>query len=247
MATNYKLYINSKDRTIGNTTNFTVSFKEKILLKPNVSYHCYVESAEIPFTFYGINSTNNKFIYVKDAVSTTITIPVGNYTKSTFPSALETAIGDSNLHITYSETTGKLRFTNSSHSHTFDFATLGGNAYSVLGFNENDEVDFTTSVTSTNVANFITPYEKIYIRSSISSLSYDTGSLSKTDILEKIQIGNITPFDDTIYFRATEPYKALLTQNGFDTVYIKLTDIRGRDIDLNGQNWNLCIVVEQSI
>jgi hypothetical protein len=247
MATNYKLYINSKDRTIGTTTNFTVSFKEKILLKPNTSYHCYVESAEIPFTFYGINSTNNKFVYVKDGVSSTITIPVGNYTKTTFIPALETAINDNQLDITYSETTGKLTFTCSSHTHEFNFATLGGNAYSVLGFNENDIITFTTSVVSTNVANFITPYEKIYIRSSISSLSYDTGSLSKTDILEKIQIGNITPFDDTIYFRATEPYKALLTQGGFDTIYVKLTDIRGRDIDLNGQNWNLCVVVEQSI
>jgi hypothetical protein len=249
MAQNYRLFINSKDRTIGTATDFTVSFKEKILLNPNAKYHAYVESAEIPFTFYGVNSTNNRFRMSIDGGATfsTVTLTTASYTTDTaFRTSLQNSLGNG-ITVTYSTTKGTLTFTHAGGvNFVFDFATLGGNCASVLGFDDNGVYAFTTTLTSTKVANFFTPYEKLYIRSSLSTLSYDTATLSKSDILEKIQIGNLTPFNQTIYHRATEPYKGLLTQQGFDTLYIKLTDIRNRPIDLNGQDWNLCIVIEQA-
>lgn len=250
MAQNYRLFINSKDRTIGTATDFTVSFKEKILLNPSSKYHVYLESAEIPFTFYGVNSTNNQFRLSIDGGSTfsTITLTTASYTTSSaFITSLQNAIGN-NITVTYSSTKGTLSFTHAGGvNFVFDFAQLGGNCASLLGFADNGVHAFTTSLTSTKVVNFFTPYEKLYIRSSLSTLSYDTATLSKSDILEKIQVGNIAPFTQTIYHRATEPYKALLTQQGFDTLYIKLTDIRNRSIDLNGQEWNLCIVIDQAL
>jgi hypothetical protein len=247
MAQNYRLFINSKDRSIGTATDFTVSFKEKILLNPNAKYHAYVESAEIPFTFYGVNSTNNQFRLSIDGGSTfnTITLTTASYsTSSAFVSALQNTLGNS-ITVTYSTTKGTLTFTHAGGNFVFDFAQLGGNCASLLGFVDSGVYAFTTTLTTPKVANFFTPYEKLYIRSSLSTLSYDTATLSKSDILEKIQIGNIVPFTQTIYHRATEPYKALLTQQGFDTLYIKLTDIRNRPMELNGQDWNLCIVIEQ--
>lgn len=249
MAQNYRLFINSKDRTIGAATDFTVSFKEKILLNPNAKYHAYVESAEIPFTFYGINSTNNRFRMSIDGGATfsTVTLTTASYTTdSAFRTSLQNSLGNG-ITVAYSTTKGTLTFTHAGGvNFVFDFAQLGGNCATVLGFEDNGVYAFTTTLTSTKVANFFTPYEKLYIRSSLSTLSYDTATLSKSDILEKIQIGNLTPFNQTIYHRATEPYKGLLTQQGFDTLYIKLTDIRNRPIDLNGQDWNLCIVIEQA-
>lgn len=249
MAQNYRLFINSKDRTIGTATDFTVSFKEKILLNPNTKYHAYLESAEIPFTFYGINNTNNQFRMSINggATFTTMSLTTASYTTSSaFITSLQNTIGNS-ITVTYSTTKGTLTFTHAGGNFVFDFATLGGNCASILGFEDNGVYAFTTSLQSTKVANFFTPYEKLYIRSSLSTLSYDTATLSKSDILEKIQIGNLAPFTQTIYHRATEPYKALLTQQGFDTLYIKLTDIRNRAIDLNGQEWNLCIVIEEAL
>jgi hypothetical protein len=249
MAQNYRLFINSKDRTLGTATDFTVSFKEKILLNPNSKYHAYVESAEIPFTFYGVNSTNNQFRMSINGGSTfsTISLTTASYTTSSaFITSLQNSLGNG-ITVTYSTTKGTLTFTHAGGvNFVFDFAQLGGNCASVLGFEDNGVYAFTTTLQSTKVANFFTPYEKLYIRSSLSTLSYDTATLSKSDILEKVQIGNIVPFTQTIYHRATEPYKGLLTQQGFDTLYIKLTDIRNRPIDLNGQEWNLCIVIEQA-
>lgn len=249
MAQNYRLFINSKDRSSGTASDFTVSFKEKILLNPNSKFHTYVESAEIPYTFYGINSTNNQFRFSNNggASFTTITMPTGSHpTDSGFRNSLQNALSNS-ITIAYSSTRGLLTFTHAGGSNfVFDFNQLGGNAYSILGFKERGVYSFTTTLTSTDVVNFWTPYEKLYIRSSLSTMSYDTSTASKSDILEKIQIGNLTPFQHTIYHRATEPYKALLTQQGFDTLYIKLTDIRGRPIELNGQEWNLSIVIEEA-
>lgn len=247
MAQNYRLFINSKDRTIGTATDFTVSFKEKILLNQNAKYHAYLESAEIPFTFYAINSTNNQFRMSIDGGATfsTITLTTASYTTSSaFITALQNSLGNS-ITVTYSSTKGTLTFTHAGGNFVFDFAQLGGNCASLLGFADSGVYAFTTTLTTPKVANFFTPYEKLYIRSSLSTLSYDTATLSKSDILEKIHIGTTVPFTQTIFHRATEPYKALLTQQGFDTLYIKLTDIRNRPMELNGQEWNLCIVIEQ--
>jgi len=249
MAQNCRLFINSKDRTMGTATDFTVSFKEKILLNPNSKYHAYVESAEIPFTFYGVNSTNNQFRMSINGGSTfsTITLTTASYnTSSSFVTALQNTLGNG-IIVAYSTTRGILTFTHGGGvNFVFDFAQLGGNCASLLGFDDNGVYAFTTSLAGIKVANFLTPFEKLYIRSSLSTLSYDTSTSSKSDVLEKIQVGNIVPFAQTIYHRATEPYKALLTQQGFDTLYIKLTDIRNRPIQLNGQEWNVCIVIEQS-
>lgn len=58
--------------------------------------------AEIPFSYYVVNNTNNTFLL--DA--TTITIPVGNYTATTLAAAVQTALGVG-YTVTYSSQTQK--------------------------------------------------------------------------------------------------------------------------------------------
>lgn len=82
---------------------------------------------QIPFTYYVFNSKNNTFTLTESdgGGARTVTIPVGNYTSSTLPSALATALNSAsaNSHtytVAYSTSTYKLTITsNAGGANTF--------------------------------------------------------------------------------------------------------------------------------
>ena len=93
-----------------------------------------VLEAEIPFSFYVINTENNTFT-LTEVTSDTVTIPVGNYTSVTLPTALtaaltSTSLGTRTYTVTYSATTQK--FTITANSGTFSLA-LNAQLQLILG------------------------------------------------------------------------------------------------------------------
>ena len=93
-----------------------------------------VLEAEIPFSFYVINTENNTFT-LTEVTSDTVTIPVGNYTSVTLPTALAAALtsaspGTRTYTVTYSATTQK--FTITANSGTFSLA-LNAQLQLILG------------------------------------------------------------------------------------------------------------------
>lgn len=85
--------------------------------------------AQIPFTYYIFNSSNNTFLLSESdgGGNVTVTIPVGNYTSTTILAALNTALNavSANSHTyttTYSDLTQKLTVTsNAGTTKTFTF------------------------------------------------------------------------------------------------------------------------------
>ena len=75
-----------------------------------------VLQAEIPFSYYVINSENNTFILQELGVpieSVVVTIPVGNYNSSTLQAVLQTALNDASYYnkvytVTFDQATQKL-------------------------------------------------------------------------------------------------------------------------------------------
>ena len=92
-------------------------------------------NAQIPVSFYTINCTNNMF-KIEITTLKLITIPVGNYNANSLITILNTLIDDSNLSISISRITGKLKF-----SHNKDFIIYTDNDCSIgsiLGFELNN-------------------------------------------------------------------------------------------------------------
>lgn len=106
-------------------------------------------NAQIPYSFYVINYTNNIFkIKIGSSSINTLIIPVGNYTSTSLISQILTSVGDSNFSITISNINGRLTF---SHT-TDDFIIYNDFTYSissVLGFDNNS---INTSVSNTLTA-----------------------------------------------------------------------------------------------
>jgi hypothetical protein len=83
------IQINSKDRTndSASSTDFFVIMGQALEFSK-----IQLDSAEIPYTIYNVNSTNNVLVVNWNSSNTTITITPGNYTMSQLQTSLNTAV-----------------------------------------------------------------------------------------------------------------------------------------------------------
>src|SRR5260221_1687540 len=104
---NKLLTINSINRRNGTSTNFYIQIN-----KPIKFNHISLESAQIPVTFYNINSSNNSFNINEGAGDTLITINPGSYNISDLVTQLSIKINSAGLGgaytITYNGSTFKI-------------------------------------------------------------------------------------------------------------------------------------------
>lgn len=112
------IFINSNDRlykSSSSPSDFLIQINTAASEMPKTSLS--LEQISFLNLEYGINSNNNTLVFREnsdDVTSFTITIPEGNYTSTTFPTALKTAMdaaGANTYTVTYSSTTGKLNIT----------------------------------------------------------------------------------------------------------------------------------------
>lgn len=249
----YRFLINSKDRYAGSHGFFEVNFKENIQIEDSMTYNMYLDSAEIPFTFYNVDYRNNQLILFENDTQKIITLSAGSYTIESFiqevKSKLQANATTGNVYdVTYNQTTGKLTISatlgNPVNQQRLSF-TLQNSAHYLLGFDDGQQYTFTTSLTAPNVQNIQTVYEKVYIRTSLFTNTFDTSTGYRSDILEKIQINNLQPFKDTIYYRSHgSPFKTSFRTSSIDYLTVRITDARGRELDFQGHDWSLSIVVE---
>lgn len=91
-----------------NYTHWTVSLQQGIP-SPNAFR---IKRVSIPYDFYHVNESNNSFLVIENGVSITKTITPGNYTPTTFATALQGALRSSpsvnTYSVTYSAATGKV-------------------------------------------------------------------------------------------------------------------------------------------
>ena len=86
IITNKKLfYIDSHNRLSGTHSNFTI----QVDYKDESFDHCVVLQATIPKSYYLIQPGKNTFVLDENGSQVTITIPIGNYSRSSFAYQLQ--------------------------------------------------------------------------------------------------------------------------------------------------------------
>jgi hypothetical protein len=191
-------------------------------------------NAQIPYSFYVINYTNQIFKYkLGTGAITSKNIPVGNYTANSLITALKTAINDVNMSITISSINGQLTFEyNTSFIIYNDFTYSIG---SILGFAAN----------STNTGILITaPYalnllgiKTLHIRSGnlvMKNVSSVQGG--QTILLANIPVSAV-PFGMIDYTDSGKNNISIDNQD-LDDISLELLDGEsGAYINMNGQDW----------
>lgn len=196
-------------------------------------------NAQIPYSFYIINYTNNLFRTNILGSATTYTIPTGNYTANSLITALQTALGNpTGLVISISSINGRLTF-----SYTSNFIIYNNITYSigyVLGFPDSTTYSSTSNtLTTTNPLNLL-GIKVLQVRSAnliMNNISSVQGGA--TTLLQSIPVSCV-PFGMIDY---TDKGNMITIHNDYlDDLDIEIVDGESDNyINFNGQDW--CITL----
>jgi len=193
-------------------------------------------NAQIPYSFYVINYTNQIFKYKLGVGSiTTVNVPVGNYTANSLITAIKAVVADANFNITISSINGRLTFT-----YNTSFIIYNNFTYSigsVLGFD--------SGTTNTSSANALTPtyalnllgIKTLHIRSSnlvMQNVSSVQGG--QTTLLTAVPVTAV-PFG-MIDYTDNGKNNISIDNRDLDDIYLELIDGEtGLYVNMNNQDW----------
>ena len=213
-----------------------------------------VLEASIPFSYYVINSGNNTFLLTDTVVTNaTVTIPVGNYTSTTWIAALDAALlaasGTRTWTTTYSTLTGKTTTTSTvANTFTLTFGAAGNNGVTNprlwIGFNAGANTSGTNVLTSPNALSITGP-QYLYVNSSsmgglvecllpATSVAQSNGGYGPQ--ISRIPV-NVNP-GGTIQWQDPDPLKWFDVENAlvFTNIdlYLTMGNSPTKPLDLNG-------------
>ena len=239
---NRKLYLRSNEGTVNNgiDTDVTFAITPPLTTTDYFNFTLTLESAEIPVSFYNVNSSNNTFLYhlISSGVETSITIPIKNYDANQLLTVLNTLLSSLSLVVSYDEQTNKYTFTGSA-----DFK-LKGNAFRLLGLIP-DATTFNNS--SSNILVSPSMINLLFPRNCFLKL-ISTQATTYNSIIAKVQLSaedlQILYFNGTI---ASE-FSVTLTDRTLSSIRVSLIDDDGLALGaasgLNGIMWSLGVNVE---
>ena len=233
------IYINSRNRLSGTDSNFNIYLPIDTSMKYD---HVTLLQANIPKTYYQVNTGYNTFTLVENTSQVTITVPIRTYNRQLFatiianlltansPNALTYQISYSNTNI--EPETGLFTYTVSGGtiqpSLIFPASSL---LYEQMGFAYASTNTFSSGeLTSTAVCNFASE-TSLFIRSDVCFNYY-----SQDNVLQEIYVGGVS-YNSVIAFQnvCSIDYSKKVVKTG-NVFNFSLTDENGNILDLNGVN-----------
>ena len=248
-----QIHLNSKYATsindyTGSDCNF---FLPTIEIPSQHTIMLSVQHAMIPYSFYNINSTNNKLTIQEivvngsgaqiDTINNTLYISVGNYNAYSLASYLGTLFVGGRMTVTYNVITNKFTFTNSTYN--FKFISASTTCQELLGLSTNDL--YNTSAlfyyTSKNLIN-LAPTKCICIATNLLTGCINNNLQNEQNILCSIPIEG-QPYS-LITYKNTSNFKVNLFTTTLNDLQIKLVDDSGAIVNLNGQYFSLTLQLD---
>ena len=198
-----------------------------------------VLSAEIPVSFYNINTTNNSLRYIFGAINYLITIPVGNYNATSLITYLNTQFV-SPVVMAISNITGKITITGNGSS-TIQYLGLTSTTNTLLGF---------LSATYSSITPLSAPYpmnllgaKRISICSDLLPIfSYTSVSNTLGNTLATIEIDQ--PSFGLLLYKNTTNIRSKLRVSTIDVFDIQLKDELNQYLDFNNCDWSITLVLD---
>jgi len=245
-----RLVINSRDKTVGTNTNFTVQFNDNITQSV---VKIQVLDVFIPNQFYNIDSSNNYIEYKQglNLVNFNDTITPGQYNIDQLITILETKInsqltGGAATTITKNENTNKLTFTTAggvpvnNQLQLIDTSTIK----EILGF---DETTASTDILTLENAWNLNPLQYVQVHSQdlASSNGLDGGASATISLLETVSLVE-TPYGGVAHYEALDSELVEIIYDDvrvLNQIRIKLRNASGRLLELP-DNHHVSIIVK---
>ncbi len=242
-------YIDSRMRLSGTDSNFSYFID---IANEEFDHVCLLQ-ANIPKSYYLVQNNRNTFTLRENGVSATITVPEGNYNRTSIKNKVQALlIADSPNGYTYTISipsstqdpdTGKFTFVVTNNSGVQPEFIFGDYLFEVLGFQEGSTNQFSlNTLESSNVVK-LQLEDSVYIHSDMVTNGSD-------NILQEIFSSDIGDFSNIIYqCQDVEAYCKAMTTTSANNYHFYLTDEEARPIDLNGLNivFTLVLFKQQNV
>lgn len=243
------VYIDTNDCLSNQDGSYTFTLMDPIYIPRGFNILVSLGSAEIPFSFYTLNSTNDSFSMFNSAtgVVSTYIFPHGNYTPSKLRSMLEDWIKanvDANTRVAYDSYTNKFTFSILSGTNTNTIYWNINNSRKLFGFSAT-AVNFSAAspVTSDLVCN-MNYTSNVFLMTNLTDRgSIDSATKTSSNILQKIPI-NTQPRGIIYYTYSQSAHKILYHTTSINVIRFSLVDDDREPIDLNGLGYSLSILFD---
>lgn len=241
------LFFDSGNRTSGTISNYKITLNSPIDRVTGTE----IISAEIPYTFYTINSSNNTLLFSDGTNRYTYVMPTGNYSvqnfSDTITSGMDTQFAANNIAAGFSAVFSQIsyEYTLKHKTQNFQLFYQGSTLASVIGLTADSTLG--TSFTMQQVINLSGPnylliWSDVLVKQKRTP-SYLNGA--QANILYKVPI-SVNPGDIIIEKNLYTNMLEYTTPQKLTTIDLRLTDPKGTPVDLNGQNWSITLNVEKS-
>lgn len=268
----YNIFLSSANKTSGTTDNFTVALQKPLILQsPNNFFTVRIGSAEIPYVFPLINSSNNtiSFSGFRNAVpfSGTFTLTNGTYNinslniefASKFSDALKSALALAiaiPLSFTYDRNSGKATYSMVGTDTDATIVTIGTNTEAAVflkcvGFSSSFQFGYTTAIARTDVTSTqnvnVSQNNSIYIRSESLTQTQNfeniVSSPTISDILAKIQIA--TPFQSYLLWTNQIDLEIEVSNRVIDMINLYLGTSTAYNLSLGNLDWACRLTIKE--
>jgi hypothetical protein len=235
-----QIHLNSQNATsyIGNSFSNCVFTIPTLEIPNQHQIYLSVKHANIPYSFYNIDSTNNDLEYTQNGITTLLYIEKGNYNANQLANYFTNNM--TNFKCSYDSITNKFTFINSLYNFTFNPLST---CLSMLGFTTDTQylTSVIKSLTSSNCVNLQTK-QCICVSS-----NFQTGNINFTDVLSRNILCSIpisTPPNSNIVYINTTNFRNNLFTNIINTICLKLIDQNNNIINLNGCHWSITLQID---
>ena len=254
---NHIITLNSTDGTkLNGTSKSNMNFAFTGLLKDDVNIlrtYVTVLNAQIPVSFYVVDSTNNLIVIARTSpiLVRNILIPVGNYNSSTLISAFATACvaqGFTDLTMSINSINGVLSFRSTIQNYTIYARNLGGNPNSqstmadILGISANLTVSAGIATPAQFPLNLLGKTKLLINSKNLNNVAYTSFGLGFSTTIATVPV-NVPPFSLIQFESAVEQQKNILVNRVLDNIDIQIYDVDNNFVNFNNVDWSLTIVL----
>ena len=240
-----QIYLNSASAAIflngSQKSNCTFFFQDIIKIsKDAIEMRLELVNAQIPVSWYLINSTNNRFTITVGVVATNYQFPFGNYNANTFITAFENLLGVA-WAVAFNSITNKFTFGYSGGVFTFSDTT--NSIFPIIGFSSGSQ--YTSSGN-----NLLSPYSvafggltKINILSSTFNLANaDSKSKGQTSTICSVPVSTIQ--GGYVFYNNITNFKSIFRNHELSSINIQIQDPNNNYIDFNNIDWTLTLQLD---
>lgn len=239
----YYVYVNSRNRLAGTDSTFTYN----IAFPQDYEFdRVTVLDALIPKSYYLIQAGYNTFILEEKGVNTTITVPIGSYTLTSFKSNISNLLtAGSPNNWTYALTypaasapdTGKWTYTVTGNGGSQPSLIFNATLFEPFGFLMNSTNTFVGSTLISTAVIKLQAEDRILLHSNC------VQNPGNDDILLSIDSSTSLNYASITYTNYSPEYNTKVLSSKHNNVYsFTLTDENGIVLDLNGLNLNFTLL-----